>query len=219
MKKLFLLIILSVNYMLLSGQQQHKQPAFPWSVRFNFTGLADPYDGNISIGAEYAVGSRLSVIADFAYIFYARFPSEILSASGVLIRPVIRYYMSNSPIIFFEAAPFYKHAGYKMEDWVGKDCINGIPAYKQYQKYIFRRRVLGLNLQAGIQAVLSKDKALRLEFYTGLGIRIKWEDIKDDSRACPLGRQIFGGNNTKEPQVLPGFPQGIRLVYNFKSRA
>ena len=218
-KYLFVLLPAMAHTSFAAGQQQQiHDTTYRISLRANPLGLVDPFDSNISFGAEYAVTERISVAADISYIFFSQYLSEIKRTGGIIIRPGIRYYTSDKRNWFVEAVVFYKHAAYTMEGWLGKDCINNIPVYDQYQQYTFRKRVLGFNFQAGVQAPLNKDHSLRLEFYIGLGIREKWQDIKDEPGACRLGRSLLNNNTGDNRQIFPSFPEGIRLVYWFKKR-
>lgn len=191
-------------------------PLYTKAVRFNMLGLLDFFDGNFSFGGEYAFHPKWSVTTDLSFVLYSVYFEGSKRALGYIVKPGIRYYVADNRRGFLEAVVFYKHVGYKMEDWLDKDVVNGIPAYQQFQDFIIRKRVAGLNIQAGLQRSISADKLLRMEGYFGLGIRFKWQDIKDHPEAIFDGNDSFFWRDNNEYYVVPSVPFGIRLVYCIK---
>lgn len=209
---LFLFLVLT-RWVSAQSYERYKEIPYKWAVRFNVLGMLDPLDGNISAGGEYIFHPRWSVTTDLSFILYSAYLPQNKSAIGFMLKPAIRFYTSESRKGFLEATLFYKQVGYKLEDWLGKGFVNGVPAYEEYQDFIFRKRVGGINLQAGLQANLSKDKLLRLETWFGLGIRFKWQDIKNHPDASYQTNRIFLTDLTREYYVAPSIPFGVRLVY------
>lgn len=212
-----LLLILSITGELKSQSQQSRSPQiYTKAVRFNLLGLLDFLDGNFSLGGEYAFRPRWSVTMDMSFVLYSAYFQDNKRAFGYNIKPGIRYYGFDNNRGFLEAVVFYKRVGYKMEDWLGRDVANGIPAYDKYQEFIIRKRVAGLNIQAGLQQSISQNKLFRIEGYMGLGVRIKWQDIKNHPEAAFNNSNSFFWRENNEYYVLPSVPFGIRLVYCVK---
>jgi hypothetical protein len=183
-------------------------------ARFNFTGLLDAYDENITIGAEYRFSEHWSTGSDVAYIFNSAYLSESHSSSGFIVRPFIRYYPENGRYGFFEAGFHYKHVSYKINDWIGKDVVNGQPAYEEYSAFHFIKNVYDFNLKAGTATDLSRNKKLRLEFYGGVGIRFKNQHSKEGSYTRTRGLLASLYNPHYSTLVVP---MGMRIVYEIKN--
>ena len=185
------------------------------ALRFNFTGLADPIDNNISLGGEFPFHPNWSLITDLAYIEYSAYFSNIKQTSGYIVKPAIRFYpyaLNHSG--FFEAVLFYKKAHYHLRDWLGRDCVNGIPVYEQYKDFSYNKQVTGMNLQMGLQTDLSRNKQLRFEAYLGLGIRIRKQDVAGEENWCyNLQRGFADVNGTSGTTVVSSFPIGMRIIY------
>lgn len=214
MKNLLSLLLILMCTGGLYAQSEPARPAlYKKAVRFNMLGLLDVFDGNFSLGGEYAFRPKWSVTTDVSFILYSVYFEGNKRALGYSIKPGIRYYAFDNQRGFLEAVVFYKRVGYKMEDWLDKDVVNGIPAYEQYQEFIIRKRVAGLNIQAGLQKSISANKLLRLEGYFGLGIRVKWQDIKDHPEASFNNSDSFFWRGNNEYYVVPSVPFGIRLMY------
>jgi Protein of unknown function (DUF3575) len=181
--------------------------------RFNFTGLLDAYDENISIGAEYRFNAHWSTGSDVAYIFKSIYLSESKDANGIILRPFIRYYPKKDNSGFLEAEIHYKYVAYQLTDWIGRDASNGVPAYEEYATFHYNKRVFGLNIKAGTDANLSRDKRLRLEVYLGLGIRFKMQgaDIGTYIRQRGLFPELY--NPQYSTLVLP---LGMRLLCDIR---
>ena len=190
------------------------------AVRFNFTGLVDPVDNNISLGGELPLHPNWSLTTDLAYIEYSSYFNNIRWTSGYIVKPAIRYYPSSLRHTgFFEAVLFYKQANYHLRDWLGKDCVNGIPAYEQYGDFTYRKRVAGINLQLGLQTALSRNKLIQFEAWVGLGLRIKQQDVIGQENGCYNATADFGDvNGSSGTAVLTSLPAGMRLVYCIRSK-
>ncbi len=181
--------------------------------RFNFTGLLDVFDENISLGIEYRFKSLWSAGSDVAYIFRSDYLSESNTAGGIILRPFFRYYFNTRGRIFLEAQVHYKYAVYKLTDWVGRDVSNGIPAYEEYTTFRYHKRALGLNINFGDNVNLTRDEKLRLEPYIGLGVRFKKQGV-DNGVYARERRLLASIYEPKYSTVV--LPLGMRLVYDFK---
>lgn len=199
----------------LFSQQKLDDPArhHPVSIRSNLFGLIDLFDGNLSGGVEYGLGRRTAVAADLGIIFYSVYVNNNNRLSlGYHFKPTVRYYFTDRRRGFFDAGLFYKQVGYHVEDWLEKDIINGVASYEEFQKFVYRKRVLGLQLMSGYKAPLNKQETLWLEFYGGLSVRTKWQDVKNmPNAAYRRGFSLFD-EQPQEKSSWPGVPMGMRLV-------
>ncbi|MEO6648819.1 MAG: DUF3575 domain-containing protein [Chitinophagaceae bacterium] len=183
------------------------------SLRLNPLGLVDVFDGNISGGIAYSLNQRWSITVDLSYIFYSTYLRENKGTSGYIFKPAIRYYVSESRKFYLESTVWYKCSSYKVLDWVDKDCVNGVPSYQEFKSFRFRKQVLGFNIQGGFQKALMKNKLLRMEIYAGIGVRLKWQEVKNDPQACYQPNDVFESSFYNPTKVSPGLPHGLRLVY------
>lgn len=187
------------------------------ALRFNFTGLTDPIDNNLSLGGEYVLNQQWSVVADIAWITHSVYFSYYKGLTGYMLRPGIRYYPSVKHRDFIDVIFLYKHINYHMEDWLGKDCVNGVAAYNQYQKFTYGKRVAGVNVQGGFQVSLSKNKLFRLEGYAGLGIRFISHHVVNQENACySASSGIFDASTSNNSNVVPSLVLGMRVIYCIK---
>ncbi len=216
--------IVGLLLMLLLAKQSFTQSTdsslvklYTQAVRFNVLSLLDPFDGNLSVGGEYAFHPRLSVTTDLSFIFYSLYFQNKKWSLGYIIKPAFRYYFSDKRRGFVEATIFYKKVGYKMEDWLDREVVNGWPTYQKYEEFVSRKFVLGTDIQTGLQRSISKDKRFRIEMYAGMGIRFKWTDIKGKPDAEYESANIFFPPTTGNDYIiLPSVPKGVRLVYCIK---
>lgn len=183
-------------------------------ARFNFTGLADPYDENASFGIEYKFDPHLSAGSDLAYIFNSEYMSGTKHTDGFIVCPFIRFYPNIERRGFFEIQLHYKYVSYQLTDWLGKDVVNGIPSYEEYTTFHFIKKAWDIHVNTGSSANLSKNKKLRLEFYVGLGIRFKKQYVNSGTYNREKGAFLELYNPDYSTVVLP---MGMRLVYDLKS--
>jgi len=211
----FIIVATSSN-----GQRKHKAPVAyqdTLSVRLSPMGLIDIFDGNFTPGISYAFNARWTISADISGIFYSSYLPQNTHALGYIFKPAIRYYLSDSRKVFMESALFYKNVNYKLHDWIDRDVVNGVPAYREEAVFHFRKQVVGLNMQGGFQKGLSRDNLLRIEIFAGIGIRYKRQDLKNlpGAKYTPdnffFGETIYGSS-----EFSFGVPHGLRLVYVIK---
>ncbi len=181
--------------------------------RFNALGILDLLDANISLGAECRFNEHWSTGSDAAYIFSSDYLSESKVANGFIVRPFIRYYPKKNRYDFFEAELHYKFVAYQITDWLGKDAVNGVPAYEVFTTFNYKKKVYGLSIKAGSQENLSKDKRLRFEFYIGLGYRYKEQGAGDDIYDRRNGTLLHVYDPTYSSISIP---LGIRFLYDIK---
>lgn len=162
---------------------------------------------------EYSLHPNWSLTTDLSYLFYSSYISQNKGTSGFIVKPAIRYYTSKKRDRFLEATVFYKQANYKMEDWLSKDVVNSIPAYDEYKSFVYQKEVAGLNIQAGLRTDLSKDGFLGLEVYAGLGVRFRWQGLKNDPNAHYQRDRLFFNPLKQAYSVSPSAPFALRLVY------
>ncbi len=184
-----------------------------WAIRFSPLGLVDVFDGNVTAGTAYTLNDRWTISADVSYIFYSEYIQRKLGVSGYIFKPGIRYYLSERRRFFVESAPFYKRVGYKINDWLNKGYLNGVPAYQELTTFKFRKQVVGLNIQAGVQKSLMRNNMLRLEIYFGINVRYKWQDVKNDPMAFYRPNDLFNDIFYASRAFSAGIPQGLRVVY------
>lgn len=205
------LLLLAAPYKVLSQQNKPEIQEPKLSLRFNFLGLIDGFDYNLTLGVERRFHPNWSAGTDAGWIFYSNYIQNTKGSNGFILRPFIRYYprMRNS---FWEAELHYKYVSYKIEDWIGRAPVNNVPAYSEYTTFNLNKYAWGFHLKWGLQANLSRDKRFKFEFSTGLGLRFKRHNV-------PGGVYNSMGvinNITNDTYVGAVIPLTGRLVYVLK---
>ncbi len=181
--------------------------------RFNFLGIADVLDENFSVGIEHRFHPNWAIGTDVGWIFFSRYISQSKGANGVLARPFIRYYPRKNGGGFIEAELHYKYVSYKIEDWVGREPVNNIPTYQEYAAFHYKKNAAGIHIIGGFQADLGRDGKFKLELTAGIGVRWKWQGVKDAIYNRPIGS---GGNIYEANYFGPVVPMNVRLLYLLK---
>lgn len=184
-------------------------------IRFSPSGLVDPIETNFSVGVEYRFADRWSFGSDAAWIFHSEYFEHSKNTNGFIVRPAIRRYFGLWQRGFVEAGLFYKYVVYKMQDWLGRDCVNGVPSYEEYTTFNYRKQALGLNINTGLQGRLSQNGKLWYEIYIGIGARYKWQGVINERNSCytnaaGLFEEVI---NSEEVKFYPSIPMGVRLLY------
>lgn len=181
-------------------------------LRFNVLGLADPLDQNLSLGFEQRFHPNWSAGTDAAWIFASQYVQQAKGANGLIARPFIRCYPNENGIGFFEMELHYKYVRYKLEDWLGREPVNGVATYEEYTTFNLHKHVLGVHFKAGLAATISRNEKLKFEFTGGLGLRHKWQSVTDGVYA---NLQTGTFNNTMS-NFSPALPVTMRLTYLIK---
>jgi hypothetical protein len=215
MSKLYLSFIFLLSLSAPATSQVRKDDLFKRTtlVRFNVLGLADVLDNNLSGGLEYRFHPNWSAGTDAGWIFASRYLTTNQGASGVLVRPFLRYYPDKNGIGFFEAELHYKYVVYKMEDWLGQAAVNNVPAYQVYTRFNYRKHAPGIHLKGGLQTNLDRGGNLFFECTGGVGVRWKWQGVKEGLYSENGGgiTDIFNKN-----YVGPVALFNMRLLYKIK---
>ncbi len=183
------------------------------TLRFNPFGLADPYDENISFGAEHVFRPQWSAGSDVAYVFNSVYLEESKIVHGFIVRPFIRYYFRQGRRSFLEAEGHFKYAAYQITDWLGRDVVNGVPSYEEFASFNFIKKVYGINIKTGGNLKLSRDGRFRLEGYVGVGVRLKNQGVKNGL----YNRQVDVIPNIYNPVTTTvSIPLGVRFLYDIK---
>jgi hypothetical protein len=181
-------------------------------LRFNALGLADPLDENLSFGIEHRFHPNWSTGTDAGWIFASHYMQNSSRANGFIVRPFIRYYPNENGIGFFEVELHYKYVGYKTEDWLGRNPVNNVPAYEEYTTFELQKHIAGIHFKAGLLANISRNERLKFEFTGGLGVRYKWQKVRDGVYTRIQG---WAAVNSME-RVIPVVPVTMRLTYVLK---
>jgi hypothetical protein len=178
-------------------------------LRFNALGLADPLDQNLSFGLEHRFHPNWSTGTDAGWIFASRYVQNHKGVNGLIVRPFIRYYTDANSEGFFEAELHYKYVAYKIEDWLGREPVNNIPTYEEYTNFIFQKQVAGIHFKAGLLSNISRDARFKFEFTGGLGVRYKWQKVRNGLYT----RGQTASLNSSQNYFSPALPFTLRLMY------
>jgi hypothetical protein len=211
--KYFLLLFFAGCSLCPAAQNRSRNFGFNTAVSVNPFMLIGE-DITFMVGAEHQLKDKLSVVMDAGYIFYSDYfnGSDVLkSVSGFNLRPGIKFYVHERKRSYLMAQLFYKQVGYKVYDFLGKDCVNDVPTYEQLQDFTYRKRTISMNFIAGKYYHLS-DKLL-FEFYGGIGVKSKTQRPTEDNSCYRENQRGIIFSKFQEQMTAPNFPVGFKLVY------
>lgn len=214
----FLILLVFFTYSSIEAQRRNRKvlPEGTTFFRLNFTGLVDPVESNFSVGFEKRIKQKMSLAADLAYIFYSIYFENIKGASGFIFRPSYRIFIDEKSRGYFDTEIHYKHVDYNIEDWLGRNCVDGIPAYEEFTTFKYKRDILGVHFKIGYQGMLSRNGKLWYEIYTGAGIRSRWEKLKNEPGSCYNNATAVIEFNGINQNISYAVPTGLRLLYRLK---
>jgi hypothetical protein len=198
---------------MIAAQSKNILPGGTKLIRFNLLGIMDPAETNLSFGFEYRFRDNWAISSDAAWIFYSANFEHTRHTNGFIVRPALRYYTGERKRLFLVSELHYKYVVYRIEDWLGRNCVNGTPAFEEYKRFSYRKQVIGLNLKAGYQGRISKSNRIWFELYAGIGLRIKFEDILHENNCCYTNAIGILDENFVNGKVYPAIPVGVRVLY------
>jgi hypothetical protein len=214
MRKIILVLLL-VSALIAQAQQKKLPYNYKWAISLSPFALAQ-IDYTAMAGLEYKINPKIGLAADVGYIFaseYLDFNNNNFKARGIIFRPSARFYLNHRNSFYLQSQAFIKEVTHYKYGWVGKNCVNGIPAFEMMENFRYRRFVYGFNIILGVMVPLNKNQRSFIEFYDGLGIRQKQAKIVNEPNSCLPGlpniETLWNGNRGLQPS-LPG---GIKLVF------
>ncbi len=211
MKKIVLLILVfpffvSAQYLRLPFTENRT------AISLNPLTLAE-IDLTVMAGFEYKLAPKFYMSNEAGYIFASQYISNGQSTSngtGFIIRPSVKWFVSENDRFYLQPQVFYKQVTHKMYDWVGKKPVNGVPAYEQLQEFKYRRKINGFNIVAGFVSPLDRRRKGYIDVYFGLGVRNKKSLVVDQTMVYERPIGIF---NPTDDGVFPSVPMGLRIIY------
>jgi hypothetical protein len=223
MIRVTLLLVMCSMYITLLSQQtkdsslkKYVVPAHSWTLRWNTINLIDIIEPNLSVGAEYRIKEKLSVASDVGYVFFnSTLQTSNVRVSGIVIKPSVRYYLNDNLRFYAEGELLIKKVNHKVEDWLGQNCVNNVPSYEEFKKFTIRKNVMGFQAKIGRVGRLSKDNKFSLDWYIGVGLRVKGFKLINEPNTCYNFRDfdLFRLNSNDQKTLLPSMPLGFRLTY------
>ena len=216
MHKRILALLLCICFTVtISAQTEHKTvlPA-THTIRLNPTGLLDPVEPNLSFGYEYRFQENWAIAGDIAWVFYSRYSEQANHADGFIFRPAIRRYIGPRKETFLDAEFHYKYVVSLIEGWLGRDCVNGVPAYEEFTTFHYLRQSIGFNLKMGARSNISKNNKLGIEYYLGLGVRRNFQNVLHEPTCCYIYATNPVGVQNEDGQITAAVPIGLRILYN-----
>lgn len=216
MQKRTLFLLLCVYFTITTSAQKNHSVPPAHTLRLNPLGLIDVVEPNISVGYVYRFSDNWAIGSDLAWVFYSRYFEQTKHADGFIFRPAIRKYIGRRKQSFFDAELHYKYVVSTIEDWLGRDCVNGVAAYEEFTTFHYLRQSIGTNLKFGEELSLSRNNKFWLEYYLGLGFRWNFQKVLNETNCCyiyatnPVGIQKDDGHFTF------AVPFGLRLLYKLK---
>jgi len=170
-------------------------------------------DFTVMAGFEHKLSSKLYMSNEAGYIFASQYITDGESTSngkGFIIRPSLKWFVAKDNKFYLQPQVFYKQVTHKMYDWVGKNPVNGIPAYEQLEEFRYRRKITGFNIVAGSVLPLDWNGKGYIDVYIGLGVRNKKNKVVESNTVYQRPTGIF---NPTDEGVFPSVPMGVRFIY------
>ena len=198
-----------------------------WWVQFNPFGFGEP-EVAVAATVMYKQNKHVAFALD-AGVFVARQDyNDIVfyPYSGYRLKPAIKFYLQGDKKgprgLYFGAQGLIKQTGRNKEEWLSLPNITGQPVFTQLVNYKERKKVYGVSMLFGGELVLGKPKKFMLDFYTGLGFKIKNFTATglpsgflinyDNNRGRGFGDNVFDiYQNGSYPTMQLGFKLGYRL--------
>lgn len=189
-------------------------------LRLQPLALVDPFESSVRFGMDIMLKPKLSVGADASIYFAADGYTKPLG--GFAIAPAVRWYQNDRLGSYFETVLLYKHTERKETEWLGMDCVNGVPAYEKYDTYKRRKDVLDLSVRFGLRESLFGSPNWCIELFVGVGVRYKMYSIKySEPNTCLLANDeiminFFSNNPNPTNHAFFSVPAGLRLTRKLK---
>ena len=196
-----------------SEDEKQNQPLF---LRFNILGLLDGFDNNLSFGIEKKFTRKVSFAFDAGWVFHSGYLSMSKKTSGIILRPSVRLYPNPDRNGFMEVELHYKSVLYTLEDWVGRECTNDVPAYDEFTSFRYRKQAYGFHLRGGYKGAFDREKLFWIEFSGGLGLRWKTQGLHREPESCYNRNGGLFELDAVENQARPVFPITVRLLYRIQ---
>jgi hypothetical protein len=184
------------------------------AISFNPFALAE-IDFTALVGYENKLEPKLYLSNEAGYIFASNYIGKGERSSnngtGFLIRPSLKWFVADNNKFYLQPQIFYKQVTHKMNDWLGKAAVNGMPSYEQLQDFKYRREIFGFNAVAGFALSLDQHKRSYMDLYFGFGVRYKKSVIAGEPRSVYQNSSGMFGD--MDSGIFPSVPIGMRIIY------
>jgi hypothetical protein len=187
-----------------------KHPPHNVVVTFNPLALLNT-DQRLMFGAEYRIKERISLVADAGVVVNSGYMTQQGKTNGIELRPALRYYYSRQGSGFIQGQLHYRAVNYKLHDWLGMACVNGVPTYEKLQDFTFQKQQAGAALVTGGTERLGKHWLLDVS--VGFGLVYRTQEVKGAENCCYLPPDNFFGNASQNNMWLPIVPISVKLGY------
>ncbi len=224
MKYFLMLLLCSIASSIVAQQKTNERLTkdFDINLRFSPLALARLKHNTFLIGFEKKLKGNFSIGADAGYIFYTTYILDGTShkASGFVVRPALRYYVTDKNRFYWEGALTWQYIDEKHSDELGMGCVNEVPAYFKQQDFSLLRTTADASIRFGSCFNLFKSNRVFLEMFGGIGARYRGFRIKAEPNSCYTITSIVTDFNVNSSSTTNAFsvifPGGIRLGYVLK---
>jgi hypothetical protein len=168
-------------------------------------------DQAVLLGVEYRFRSRWSVVGDVGYIGNSRYLEENGKTRGFEVRPAMRYYYSRNGLGYVQGQLLYRRVNYRLTDWLGKNCVNGVPTFEQLQEFRFQKQNVGAAIVLGSIQELSPRWLVDISL--GLGLQHRTHNLKAGANSCYVPRGGLFRTAIQDDIWLPTMPIAVKLAY------
>lgn len=212
--KYFLTLLLAASSWMAWSQPYGDPISYKKAIGWSPLALIDPFDRSVLLTGSYRLKENLAVLTDAGFIFTSSYLNNATKTRGFQVKPALRFYYGRQLRTFVQLQALYKQVDYSLYDWLGKNCVNEVPAFEQLQHFKFRKKVVGLNIIPGLLAPIGRRWFL--EFYAGLGWRYKTQGVRNEPNNCYNLDFAFLGSVYRDNVSSVSIPTGVKLLYRIE---
>ena len=208
------LLLLCTLAVAAQGDSDVYLPGHRKAVSFNPLALAN-YDQMLMPGMEWRSRRQWSVVADVGIVVNSGYLREENTAGGFALRPALRYYHGRVDGGYIQMQFQYARVRYKLYDWLGKDCVDGVPAYERLQHFVYRKQTFSAAFVAG--RLLELGPHWFVDISAGLGVQQRVQGLAGGEACCFVPQTTtFANRRAQERSLLPIVPVAAKLVYTMR---
>lgn len=210
----FLLMLLGINTAAQEDAQQYfKKPPYILAVNINPLTLINA-DQRMMAGVERHLKGRWAAVFDAGIVVHSNYIDNARQTNGFELRPALRYYYDHGFASYIQVQAQYRLVRYQMHDWLGKDCVNDVPAYERLQDFIYQKQQIGGAFVTG--GIIKLGQRLLFDISVGIGAQYRSYKVADEEACCYIPLAGFWGNRQAEDAWVGILPTTLKLVYVIK---
>lgn len=211
MKQIFLAVLMFAGS---AHAQRHEKLPFNYRHAISISPLLllGP-DYTVLAGYEHRIKPNLVLSPEIGFIAgsgYLSGTGNVRESLGFQVRPSVKFLPDVNRSFYLQPQLFYKVVNHRVYDWLGKECVDGVPAYEELTEFTYRRQAFAFNLIAGWM-LPTKNRRMAFDLYIGIGIRHRRGHVANDEGCYNAFEMNLFMNENRG--TYPNLPAGVRLLF------